>query len=379
MSSKYRMKITRTSSLVEAAKQGILAINNSDRVLPKTGFECVDSHIGGLLPGDVVLFSGLSGHGKSETLYRVRTNILNREINPEADEYMFLDLSFEMKALNILLRGVSKEMGKSKRSVLFNKFTEEELKTINEYVDSLKDDRQFTVEEPASPEDFYHDMCIMLDSDAVRAKKGVFIAIDHMLLLEGSDKQKVIEKTIESINKLKLKFDNVYFILLSQLNRNLLQRAEDKNNKAQPNATDLFGSSFMDQISNYNIILFDAYKSGIEQYSKLNPIRYEYLKEHFGEEDSKGRFSLNTEDRIFYHVEKARESDNPYKNIFVEMKDTSLDNNDLMTKAREFDRQAKEKSNISDIVNQSPPLPVYDRTQVEFNDLSKSSARGADF
>ena len=62
MSSKYRMKITRTSSLVEAAKQGILAINNSDRVLPKTGFECVDSHIGGLLPGDVVLFSVLSGN-----------------------------------------------------------------------------------------------------------------------------------------------------------------------------------------------------------------------------------------------------------------------------------------------------------------------------
>ena len=377
MGSKYRMNIRKTSTLVEEAKRGILAINNSERTLPRTGFDCVDSHIGGLLPGDVVLFSGLSGHGKSETLYRVRKNILDKKINPEADEYMFIDLAFEMKALNILLRGVSKEMGKSKRSVLFDKFTEEELEKMNEYVNSLKDDRQFTVEEPAPPEDFYHDMCILLDSEHSRSKKGIFIAIDHMLLLEGSDKQKVIEKTIESINKLKLKFDNVYFILLSQLNRNLLQRAEDKNNKAQPNATDLFGSSFMDQISNYNIILFDAYKSGIEQYCKLNPIRYEYLKEHFGEEDSKGRYSLIAEDRIFYHVEKARESDNPYKNIFVEVKETNLDNEDLMTRARAFDKKAKEQSEISSIVNQSPPPPVFDA--VEFNTLDKSSAKGEGF
>jgi replicative DNA helicase len=347
------MKIQNLKDLAKSAFAELKKIQTGEKKIVKSGMKMIDSHIGGLLPGDVILFSGLSGHGKSATLYQLKDNILNKEINEEAEDYAFLDMSLEMKIFNIILRGIHDRLDKKKRDILFNEFNDDEKEIAKRYYESLQDDRQYVNQAPATPKEFFDGARQFLIDH--KNKKAVFISIDHMLLLQGSDKQKVIEQTVEAINLLKLEFDNAYFILLSQLNRGLLTRVEEKNNRSAPNATDLFGSSFMDQIASYNIILFNPYKAGIEQYMKVNPERYEYLSDHFGEEDSKGRVSFNTTGKIFYHIEKTRESDDPYKDIYIKEMNLSKDQLEKLQEPKlepvvpEFSRTGK-----------APELPVFD-------------------
>tara|TARA_R110000772_G_scaffold68118_4_gene150922 strand:+ start:15444 stop:16508 length:1065 start_codon:yes stop_codon:yes gene_type:complete len=303
-------------------------IQSGEVKLVKTGEEMIDSHIGGLLPSDVILLSGGSGDGKSETLFRMKAKILDTSINVEADQYLFLDMSLEMKLFNIVLRGVSRETGKRKTDILIEEFSEEDKKKVNEYYLNMQDERQYVVQTPTTPLDFYDSCRAFLETH--KDKKAIFITADHMLLFKGKDKQGVMEEVVEYVNQLKLEFNNVYFILLSQLNRNILGRIAEKNSMAAPNVSDMFGSSFMDQICSYNIMLYDPYRKGIMQYMKINPERYSYLSDHFGDEDSKGKISFNTAGKIFYHVVKTRESDNPYSNIFIKDKDLSQEQRDAL-------------------------------------------------
>lgn len=322
------MQIKPLKQLAKEAFQDLAKIQRGEKKLVKTGFEIIDQNIGGLLPGDLIVYSGLSGHGKSETLFRTKRNILDTNINEEAGDYVFLDMSLEMKVFNIILREVNNITHKKKSDILFQEFTEEEKEKVSLYYDSLSDERQYINQSPATPMEFYNACMAFMEEH--KDKKAVFVTIDHMLLLSGSDKQKTIEATVEYINQLKLRFHNAYFILVSQLNRGILGRVKEKDNNAAPNAADLFASSFLDQIASYNVIIYDPYKTGIEQYMKVNPNRYSYLSDHFGDEDSKGRVSFNTQNRIFYHLEKARESDNPYKNIHIVEKEVNEEQKEML-------------------------------------------------
>lgn len=286
-----------------------------EKTLPKTGEDFIDSHLGCILPGDVILISALSGQGKTETLQRMKKKILSVEVNKDAMNYVFLDVSLEMKLFNIILRGLSNVIDKKKSKILFEEFTEEEKEKAKKYYETLDDDRQYISQTPTTPLEFYNGTKTFLEEHS--DKEAVFIALDHVLLMSGSNKQEVLEQLCEHINQLKLSFSNAYFILISQNNRGLLGRIAEKNNNAAPNAGDVFGSSFLDQLCSFNIILYNPFKMGIEQYMKVNPNRYEYLSEHFGEEDSKGRVSFNTQGKIFVHMIKTRESDNNYSNLFV--------------------------------------------------------------
>lgn len=338
------MKIQKLKDLAVGAFRELKLIQTGKKKLVKTGEEMIDCHLGGLLPGDVILLSGLSGHGKSETLYTIKRNILSTEVNEEASEYVFLDMSLEMKIFNILLRGMHSRMDKKKSEILFNEFNEDEKVIAKEYFDSLQDDRQYVNQSPASPLEFYTATREFLEEH--KDAKAVFVTIDHILLMTGADKTKVIEQTIEYVNLLKLEFENVYFLVLSQLNRKLYDRVDEKSNRSAPSAIDLFGSSFMDQIASYNIMLFNAYKAGIEQYMKVNPERYSYLEKYFGDEDTKGRRSFNTIGLIFFHIEKTRESDDPYRDIFV--------------KEMNLSEEQKEKMKEPEI--KAPVAPTFSKT-----------------
>lgn len=309
------MKIRKLREYTTEAFSELKKLQTGDKVLPKTGFDFIDNHLGGVLPGDVILISSLSGVGKTETLHTMKKNILDIKINPNAGNYIFCDFSLEMKVFNVVLRGISNITNKKKSEVLFNEFTKEEKKKVKTYYEGLNDDRQYISQTPTTPSEFYTAASEFLEGH--KDKEAVFLSVDHVLLLSGSDKQALLEQLSENINQLKLRYENVYFILLSQNNRGLLNRIAEKNNAAAPNASDVFGSSFLDQLCSFNIILYNPFKLGISQYMKVNPSRYDYLENHFGEEDSKGRVSFETEGKIFAHVVKARESDIPFHNIFV--------------------------------------------------------------
>lgn len=309
------MEIKRLREHTTQAFEYLKKLQTGEKRLPRTGEEFIDSHLGSILPGDVILISALSGQGKTETLQRMKKKILSKEVNPDSDSYIFLDISLEMKVFNLILRASSQLLNKKKSQVIFEEFTAEEKIKVKEYYESLNDDRQYLCQSATSPKEFYDGVSKFLDEHV--DKEAVFISLDHVMLLSGHDKQQLLEQLCEYINQLKLKYHNVYFILISQNNRSLLSRISEKNNNSAPNAGDVFGSSFLDQLCSFNIILYNPFKMGISQYMKVSPDRYDYLSEHFGEEDSKGKVSFNTTSKIFVHLIKTRESDNPFRDIYV--------------------------------------------------------------
>lgn len=351
--------------LVKEAAQELHKLQKGEIKILKTGMPCIDDHIGGLLKGDIIVTAALSGHGKSEFLYKLKESVLSEEVNEGASNFAFIDYSLEMKVFNQYVRGLKRATGKAKKSILFEEFSGEDLEKAIEYYKKLvKDPRVYINQDPITPLELYKECREFLQEN--RDKEAVIISIDHILLVSGSDKKSVIDEVMEYLNRLKLEFDNVYFVVLSQMNRSILNRVAEKNNASIPNTGDLYGSEFMTQTASYVITLLNAYKVGINQYMKVFPERYDYLAEHFGDDDSKsGKVSFDTVGKIFIHVLKVREGESVYKDLFIEDMGLSEDDKGKLRKAS------------SDSDSTPPPIEI---PRIEFtNTPALQSARGAGF
>lgn len=355
-----------TEAFVELGK-----LQKGDNKLVKTGLIEIDSHIGGLLPSEIITISAPSGIGKSHKLYKLLDNLLSECINPDAKDYISLEFSFEMKMLNKILRKTHSVLGKKKSEILVQEFTEEEKAVIRQYHESLKDDRRFICQEPVTVKEFYEmtDEFCQKYSD----KKAIFISVDHLLIFSDSQKQEAIEKATDLINRLKLKFKNVYFILISQTNRSAnLTLANDRDNSIIPNNTWLFASSFIEMVSSYIIIMVNPFEAGINEFLKFNPERYDYLSQHFtGVLDKNNKESFNTVGKNFIFVTKTRESDEPYKNLFIE--DMNLSDEVLAKMKQEAEERKVVTPTLTppptfDLTSQTPPLTEYSSPSDAFGD-----------
>ena len=354
------MELKKLGELTDQSLRELNKIQKGERRLVKTGFCMIDDHIKGLLPGDCVILSGLSGHGKSETLFRLRDSVMDVKVNPDANDYLWCNFNLEVRSFNVTLRSLNRILKKKKQDILFKVFDESEKKQVEKFHKENQDDRQFVCQDNISALDFYNICKGFLINN--KQKKAVNISFDHAALLNGNDIQKSIEELIKYVNQLKLEFDNVYFYIVSQLNRAILGRIAEKSNMSCPNASDLYASSAMDFISSYNIIVFDAHKIGISEFMKVSPERYDYLSEHFTEQDSKGKVSFMTEGKLFYKVVKTRESDVMWKDLYIIDKDISEDEKEVLKKE-------KEVSTSNPILN----TPVFEPEIVDFKHLPKNA------
>lgn len=326
----------RIKKVGEVATEAFIELNKlqkQEKRLMKTGYPEIDCHIGGLLVGDCVLLAGAPSSGKSETLYRMIEKIMDKEINPDADNYVSLEFSLEMRMLNKLLRSTHNLLGKKKSDILLSPFTEEEAVKVKDYYNNLKDDRRYVVQNPVTPEEFYkmtREFCLLH-----KDRDGIILSADHLLLYSGSDKQLVLEKISEYINLLKLEFNNIYFLLLSQLNRSYNSVIKDKSNDMIPTNSQIFGSSFMEQLASYIIIITNPFKLAVSQYLKVSKDRYDYLEEFFGETDKNDKVSFNTIGNQFLFITKTRESDSPWKDLFIRRMDLTAEQLDKMKQSVE--------------------------------------------
>lgn len=360
---------SRIQNVGEMAKEAFIELNKiqtGKHKILKTGIIEIDSHIGGLLPGDICTICSKSGGGKSHKLYEVLDNMLDVSINKDADDYVSLEYSFEMKMLNKIVRKTHSILGKKKSNILKDSFTEEEQQKMREYNKSLQDKRRFVCQEPVSVDNFYEmtrDFC-----KEYKDKKAIIVSTDHMLLYVDSDKQKAVERATDMVNKLKLEFKNVYFILISQTNRsNNLTLAKDRDNSIIPNNSWLFASSFIEMVSSYIIIMVNPFKEGINEFLKFHPERYDYLSQHFtGVLDKNNKESFNTVGKNFIFVTKTRESDEPYKNLFIE--DMNL-SDEVLAKMKQ---EAEERKVVAPTLT---PPPTFDLTsQIQITPLTEYSS-----
>jgi KaiC/GvpD/RAD55 family RecA-like ATPase len=360
-------RIKKVGIAAKEAFADLRKIQYGEKRLLRTGEEMIDCHIGSLLEGDVVLISAPPGAGKSETLYRMIEKIMSKDVNPTADNFCSLEFNLEMKMLNRLLRSTHNLLNKKKSEILFNKFNEEEALKVKEYYENLQDDRRFVVQEPVSADEFYN----MVETFATlhKDRDAILISIDHLLLLTGTDKQAVLEKVSEYINLLKLKFNNLYFILLSQTNRMVHTTVKERSNDMRPNNSWIFGSSFMEQLASYIIIQTNPFKQGVSEYLSVYPERYEYLEKYFTEPNSKGKVSFNTLGNLFYVVTKTRESDDFTRDLFIKEMDLSKEQLEKMKS------EVKEEDFVSNlkapVFTQPDPMPIFD--SAKFNTSPKDA------
>lgn len=309
-------KIKNAGNLAEDAFKYLKQLQTGEKKLLKTGFEFFDCHLEGILPSDLILLAGLSGVGKTKLMFDILDNILNEEINPDAKKYVTLEYSLEMKFLNRILRDTSTLLKKKKSAVLTEEFSPEERTVITQYYKALQDNRRFICEESVTVKEFLEmtrEFC-KTHGD----KEAVIIAIDHALLVNpdkpGDDTMKELAG---AINLLRQEFKNCYFVLLSQCNRKYLENIKEKDNIMIPTTSIIYGSSHFEFLASWIAVVVDPFKLGVNEFLKVNPDRYDWLKDYMTDPDKKGKSSFHTIGNHFIFVLKTRESDTPYKNLFI--------------------------------------------------------------
>ncbi|MCB1711178.1 MAG: hypothetical protein KDH96_01470 [Candidatus Riesia sp.] len=306
----------------EVAKESFQTLKKyqSGELLPiVTGRPWLDDVFGGLLPQDIVVIAGASGGGKSFELQRIKNFIMEVDNNPQAEEFVWLEHSLEMRLLSNMIRDLNKKLDKPKRDILTKEFTEEEKQLVNDYYTKIVDGRLFLEEEAVTPEEFETNTREFLKKHV--DKKAVFVSVDHIALQKNKksgDKKATVDDIVEAVNRLKKEFPNAIFIILSQLNREILKRIKDKDMMAMPNRGDVFQSDTMFHIADYLYISHNPNRLGINEFLKVNAEIYDYLEEHFGERDTRGRVSFETLGKIFYIILKIREAEVFFRDIYVE-------------------------------------------------------------
>lgn len=323
------MKISKYKDLAKEAFKEIGQYQKGEKTPVKFGVPYFDD----LFPvtnGCVITFSAPSGVGKSYMLGLFKKNIMSKDININSDKYVFLDISLEMRVMSLVLRDLSKKVGKIKKDILLNEFTDEEkTKALEFYKETVSDERFYFSQEAITPTTFYDSCDKFLEEH--KDKESVIITLDHIALV-GSDKgdgrNSSIEKINERINDLKLKHKNVIFIILSQMNGEINKRIAEANRLSQPRDTDLYYSNFTFQISDYVAVMISPYRFGIKEYSKVYTDRYPNLEDCFLHVDNKGRATLKTSGVNYVHLLKCREAEQPFVDIYSHVFNRELFNDE---------------------------------------------------
>lgn len=255
--------------------------------------------------------------GKSFELQRVKNFIMSPENNPKADNFVWLDHSLEMRMISNIIRDINLKTKKSKGKIISEEFTEEEKVIVSEYYKQITDGRFFVEEDPSDAETFYQNMKDFLSQHT--DKEAVFVAIDHIALSKAKSGQKKsgVDDTMEAINRLSKEYPNSFWIILSQLNREIERRSKDKDYDAKPNRGDLYASDTIFHLADYVYVTHNPFKLGVNAFMRFNENRYEDLREHFIER-SKGKASFDSLGRVFFVVLKMREADSVFRDIFIE-------------------------------------------------------------
>lgn len=322
-------RIKRAGQLATEAFSYLNKLQKGEKQLLRTGNEFIDCHINGLLPSDCILLSANSGVGKTKLLFDTLDQILDEDVNSNAKSIKTLEFALEMKFLNRVLRDTNKITSKKKSEILTEEFTEEEKLLVKRYYDNLQDDRRYICEESVTTKDFYEMTRAFCELN--KESDSLIICIDHVLLLKKEDKfEDPLEALTSYINQLRKEFKNVYFLLLSQMNRGSLVNIKDRDNSMIPTTAMIYGSSHFEFLCSYIITLVDPFRLGVTNYLKVSPDRYEWLSDYYGDEDKNGKVSFDTMGNMFIFVLKTRESDMPYKNLFIKKMDLTKDQLDKM-------------------------------------------------
>ena len=298
--------IKKSEDLIKEASEKILNLQSGREVPIRTRYDHLnDNLLGGLYNGIILTIAALSGFGKTTILKHIEDDIFNKALNPHCDEVVLLKCNYEMTTFNLLLRRLKEGLKMKMKTILTKTFTENELAGFNDILLAESHPNIFYIEKPLTPKEWYETVreFILQNQD----KKSICISIDHLALTKDTgNKKQAMDEMLDYMNDLKKEFSNVFFIILSQMNRELEMRSDI--NHMQPKASDLYNSSNIMFISDVVLIIHNPFRLGINKYMLFAPSRYPHLKD-FMIDPNRDKTNFETKNAIMWHYIKIRQDD----------------------------------------------------------------------
>lgn len=288
--------------------KSIFAYQKKEIIPIKSGIDHLDTiGLGGLFPDTVISVAARASNGKSFTVNGIRTNIL-KDSN---EDIGVLFWNLEMPFFTLLMVELKKVLKKSLKSILKYPPTEEEIPLYKKVADEFRDERLTKIDETVTPLEFYKITKEYIERN--KHRKQLFILLDHIGIIKGSNKTESIAETMEYINMLKLEYPGLLtFIILGQLNREIENRWRNKDSNPFtlfPDSSCIFGSDSIMFFSDIVMVQVIPQVAGMDKYGIINRERNQHLEEHITDEDKgspKDYVRLKGFNRIYYHYLKVR-------------------------------------------------------------------------
>ncbi len=190
---------------------------------------------GGLTPSLIVGICARSFAGKTFDLERIQSHIKENE-----PDVVMINGNYELNFFKILLRDIAQKTNKTQAEILYNNPTAEELIELGKICDIHRNDNIYYQNEPVTPEQFFEDVKSIIDAFP---NKKIVVTVDNLeniLDTKGSQKSS-IDSFLTQINRLKDMHWFISFIILNQLNDNILQRL-DNPKQHKPKESDIYSS-----------------------------------------------------------------------------------------------------------------------------------------
>ena len=309
------MKLDKINQLLDYSLEGIdrtakaLYRYQQKRIIPiKSGIEHLDIiGLGGLYPDTVVAIGARPSMGKSYTANLIRTNILK---DPEEDIGVLL-WNLEMPFFTLLMVELKKVLKKSLKEILAAPPTEDEIPLYQQVTDEFRDHRLTKIDETVTADEFYEVTKEYIERNL--EKKQLFIVLDHIGIIRGTNKTESIHDIMENVNRLKLEYPGkLTFIILCQLNREIENRWRNKDTNPfvlSPDSSSIYGSDSILFFSDIVMIQVIPQVVGMEKYALINRERNPHLEEFITDDDRnspKDWVRLKGQNRIYYHYLKVR-------------------------------------------------------------------------
>lgn len=309
--SKIDRLLKQSSKGINNTVKTLLSYQNKEIVPIQSGIPHLDNiGLGGMYPDTVIFIAARAAQGKSYTANLIRTNILK---DKERDIGVLL-WNLEMPFFTLLMVELKKVLKKSLKSILSQPPTESELPIYKQVADEFRDDRLTKIDETVTPEEFYLITKEYIERN--KHKKQLFIILDHIGIIKGSNKTESIAETMEYINMLKLEYPGLLtFIVLGQLNRDIEARWRNKDSNPFtlfPDSSSVFGSDSAMFFSDILMVQVIPQVVNMDKYGIVNRDRNKHLEEHIVEEDvnsPKEYVRLKGTNRVYFHFLKVRLQD----------------------------------------------------------------------
>ena len=258
-----------TFDINEALGDAIESIQNTEKLLVKTGFKNIDDFAGGLTRGEITIIGGRPGHGKSTMLLNLLSNVLT------SDKKVLL-FNRELTNVEVLKKLIAIESGKLSytmiRQGMYDIGQLQELDRVREYIAKKYNPKKFRM----------YDQIRDFPASATEIKKFKpdVIFDDYIQLITPTGKEDQRRLQLERIvNDYKwiAKEYNCVVILASQLNRALETRGNPR-----PQLSDLAESGAIEQVAENVFFVYYTYKIDQKPENK-NQITLVAAKVRYGE------------------------------------------------------------------------------------------------